>query len=74
MINRDHFELSISQQRKLVKLSRYVFSYAPVGVSGEELAMMKKIDEAFTKYPIFSSRQLFAYLTTKGTPVGRNRV
>jgi putative transposase len=74
MINRDHPELSIAQQCKLVKLSRSSFYYAPVGVSVEELAMMKKIDEAFTKYPFFGSRQLSAYLTNKGTLVGRHRV
>ncbi|MEM6306820.1 MAG: hypothetical protein AAF701_02390 [Pseudomonadota bacterium] len=53
MINRDHPVLSISQQCKLVQLSRSAFYYAPVGVSAEELGMMKKIDEAFTKYPFF---------------------
>ena len=74
MIHRDHPDLRISQQCKLVKLSRSAFYYAPVGVSAEELDMMKKIDKAFTKYPFFGSRQLSAYLKRKGTPVGRHRV
>lgn len=74
MINRDHPGLSITQQCKLVKLSRSLFYYAPVGVSAEEQDLMKKIDKAFTKYPFFGSRQLSAYLIRKGTPVGRHRV
>ena len=74
MINRNHSTLSIAQQCKLVNLSRSAFYYAPVGVGAEELDMMKKIDAAFTKYPFFGSRQLSAYLTKKGSLVGRHRV
>ncbi|MSU92088.1 IS3 family transposase, partial [Rhodobacteraceae bacterium 2CG4] len=38
MIRRDHPELSISQQCRLVKLSRSAFYYAPVGVDAATLA------------------------------------
>lgn len=74
LINRSHPQLSISQQCKLVQLSRSAFYYAPIGVNAKTLALMKKIDMVFTKYPFFGSRQLSAYLTRKGTPVGRHRV
>ena len=36
--------------------------------------MMKAIDEVFTKYPFFGSRQIAAYLRRKGTVIGRHRV
>jgi putative transposase len=41
MIERDHPELSISQQCKLVRLSRSAFYYMPVGIDADTPAMMK---------------------------------
>lgn len=74
MIERDHPELSISQQCKLVRLSRSAFYYTSVGINADTLAMMKEIDRFFTKYPFFGSRQIAAYLRREGTVVGRHRV
>ncbi|OWU70478.1 integrase [Phaeobacter sp. 22II1-1F12B] len=74
MIQRDHPDLSISQQCKLVQLSRSAFYYTPVGIDADTLAMMKEIDRVFTKYPFFGSRQIAAYLWREGTIVGRHRV
>ncbi|WP_370268944.1 hypothetical protein [Nioella sp.] len=61
MIKRDHPELSISQQCKLVRLSRSAFYYTPVGIAADTLALMKEIDRVFIKYPFFGSRQIAAY-------------
>ena len=74
MIKRDHPQLSISQQCKLVRLSRSAFYYAPVGIDADTLAMMKEIDRVFTKYPFFGSRQIAAYLRREGVVIGRHRV
>ncbi len=74
MIKRDHPQLSISQQCKLVRLSRSAFYYAPVGIGADTLAMMKEIDRVFTKYPFFGSRQIAAYLRREGVVIGRHRV
>ncbi len=74
MIRRDHPNLSISQQCKLVQLSRSAFYYTPEGIDAATLSMMKEIDRVFTKYPFFGSRQLAAYLRREGTVVGRHRV
>lgn len=74
MIKRDHPALSISQQCKLVRLSRSAFYYTPVGINADTLTMMKEIDRVFTKYPFFGSRQIAAYLRREGTVVGRHRV
>ncbi|MDE4147191.1 IS3 family transposase [Phaeobacter gallaeciensis] len=74
MVQRDHPKLSISQQCKLVSLSRSAFYYTPVGIDADTLEMMKEIDRVFTKYPFFGSRQIAAYLRREGTVVGRHRV
>ncbi len=74
MIKRDHPQLSISQQCRLVRLSRSAFYYAPVGIDADTLAMMKEIDRVFTKYPFFGSRQIAAYLHREGVVIGRHRV
>lgn len=74
MIPRDHPDLSISQQCKLVRLSRSAFYYTPVRIDTDTLAMMKEIDRVFTKYPFFCSRQIAAYLRRDSTVVGRHRV
>ncbi|MFC6689708.1 hypothetical protein [Jhaorihella thermophila] len=55
MIRRDHPDLSISQQCRLLKLSRSSSIIPPVGVDAATLALMRAIDRVFTKYP-FSGR------------------
>ena len=70
MIRRDHPQLSISQQCKLVSLSRSAFYYTPVGIDASTLTMMKEIDRVFTKYPFFGSRQITAYLRREGVVEG----
>lgn len=74
MVKQDHPELSITQQCKLVRLSRFTFYYTPIGINGGTLAMMHEIDRVFTKHPFFGSRQIVAYLRREGTVVGRHRV
>ena len=74
MIRRGYPELSVSQQCRLVKLSRSAFYYMPVGIDDETLATMTAIDKAFTKYPFFGSRQISAYLRRDDIRVGRHRV
>jgi len=74
MIRRDHPDLSIVRQCRLVRLSRSAFYYAPVGFDEETLAMTAAIDKVFTKHPFFGSRQIAAYLRRDGICVGRHRV
>lgn len=74
MIKRDHPQLRISQQCKLVRLSRSTFYYAPVGIDADRLAVLKEIDRVFTNYPFFGSRQIAAYLSREGVVAGRHRV
>jgi len=77
MIRRGHPGLSISQQCRLMNPSRSAFYHAPVGIDAATLALMKAIDEVFTvftKYPVFGSRQIAAYLRRDGIVAGCHRV
>ncbi len=74
LIRLDHPDLSISQQCRLVKLSRSAFYYTPVGIDVATLVLMKTIDRVFTKYPFFGSRQIAAYLRRDGIVAGRHRI
>ena len=65
MVRLDHPQLSITQQCRLVKLSRSSFYYAPVGIDAATLELMKAIDRVITKYPFFGSRQIAAFLHPK---------
>ncbi len=74
MIRRDHLDLSLSRQCRLLTISRSSFYYAPTGESPENLALMRRIDELFLKYPFYGSRQMVHQLRREGICVGRHRV
>lgn len=74
MIRKDHTDLSLTKQCKLLKVSRSSLYYTPVGVNAETLKLMNEIDRVFTKYPFFVSRQIAAYLPRNGFHAGRYRV
>ena len=74
MIHRDHTDLSLASQCKLLKISRSSLYYVPVGVNAQTLELMNEIDWVFTKYPFFGSRQIAAYLPRNGFRAGRHRV
>ena len=74
MIARDHPGLSLSRQCQVLAISRSSFYYAPKGESPENLALMRRIDELFMKYPFYGSRQMVRQLRREGVAVGRHRV
>ena len=74
MIARDHPDLSLSQQCRLLMVSRSSFYYASKGESSENLALMRRIDELFLKYPFYGSRQMVRQLRREGIRIGRHRV
>ena len=51
MITRDAPELSLSRQCRLLSIGRSSFYDRPKGESLENLALMRRIDEMFLKYP-----------------------
>ena len=74
MIQRDRPELSLSRQCEILSISRSSFYYAPKGESLVNLALMRRIDELFLKYPFYGSRQMARQLRREGLCVGRHRV
>lgn len=58
MINRGRTDLSLTNQCKILKISRSSLYYVPVGVNVETLELMNEIDRVFTKYPFLGSCQL----------------
>ena len=66
--------LSVSRQCELVSISRSSFYHTPRGESPENLALMRRIDELFLKYPFYGSRQMVRHLRREGVGVGRHRV
>ncbi len=74
MITREHPELSLSRQCEVLSISRSSFYYAPMGESPSSLALMRRIDELFLKYPFYGSRQMARQLRRDGVRVGRHRV
>ena len=74
MIRRDVSGLSLSRQCEILSISRSSFYYAPKGESPENLALMRRIDDLFLKYPFYGSRQMTRQLRREGIFVGRHRV
>jgi len=74
MVDRRHPSLSIRQQCELLDISRSGWYYQPKGISEEDLALMKLIDEQYMKTPVYGSRKIAAELRRKNHAVGRKRV
>jgi putative transposase len=74
MIEPGRPDLSLSRQCRLLSISRSSFYDTPIGESPENLALMRRIDELFLKYPFYGSRQMVFQLRREGAEVGRHRV
>ena len=74
MVRRDIPGLSLSRQCQVLSISRSSFYYTPKGESAENLALMRRIDELFLKYPFYGSRQMVRQLQREGIRIGRHRV
>ncbi len=74
MIRCGHPELSLSRQCKILSISRSSFYYAAKGERAENLALMRRIDALYLKYPFYGSRQMVRQLRRDGVRAGRHRV
>ena len=74
MIHKENTNLSLTRQCKLLKISRSSIYYTPVGFDQATIELIHEIDQLFTKYPFFGSRQIAAYLPQSGFSAGRHRV
>ena len=73
MIVRDHPALSDSRQCRLLSLGRSSLYYTPKGESAETLALMRRIDKLFLKYPFYGARRMALHLRREGVWIGRRR-
>jgi putative transposase len=58
----------------LLGISRASIYRVPQGEKEENLILMNIIDQIFTSYPFFGSRQMCFYLRSLGCPVNRKRI
>ena len=73
MIVRDHPARSLSRQCRLLSIGRSSLDYEPKGGSTETLALMRRIDEPFLKYPFYDARRMALHLRREGVRIGRRR-
>ena len=74
MVARGHPSLSLSRQCRLLSIGRSSLYYEPKGESAETLALMRRIDALFLKYPFYGARQMARHLRREGVRIGRHRV
>ena len=73
MIARTH-SLPVTRQYQLLNLNRSSVYYQPMGVSYEDLRLMRLIGENHLKRPFYGSRQIRDNLQDLGHPVNRKKV
>ncbi len=73
MIDKDN-RLPVTRQCELLNLNRSTVYYQGAGVSDEDLALMRRIDEMHLRRPFYGSRRLRDWLQDEGYGVGRKRV
>ena len=74
MVDRGYAEISIRRQCKLLGVNRSGLYYEPLGESEESLALMRLLDEQYTRAPFYGSRKMVEWLVTQGFAVSRKRV
>jgi putative transposase len=66
--------MSISDQCRILGVSRSGYYYEPVGESEENLALMRRIDELYMDNPSWGSRQMRNRLRLEGHKLNRKRI
>ena len=74
MVERTDRVLPVSQQCRLLAVSRSAVYRKPAEVSAEDLALMTLIDRQYLARPYYGSRRMAAWLATQGHVVNRKRV
>ena len=74
VVERRHPSLSIVRQCRLLDISRSGLYYQPVGISEEDLTLMKLIDRQYLATPFYGARKIAACLKGHGHLVNRKRV
>jgi putative transposase len=70
----EHPAIPVARQCELLDLSRSSYYYRPVAVSAEELTLLRRLDEQYTKTPFYGVRKMTAVLRQEGYAVNPKRV
>ena len=65
MVDRGYAEISIRRQCKLLGVNRSGLYYEPLGESEESLALMRLLDEQYTRAPFYGSRKWWSGSTRR---------
>jgi putative transposase len=74
LVDRADPDLSVAAQCRLLKVARSTLYYQPAPVDADDLALMRRMDELYTKWPFYGSRRMVAALRQDGWIVNRKRV
>jgi putative transposase len=74
LVEPGHPEIGIRRQCALLGVNRSSWYYEPAGESAENVALMRLIDEQYTRAPFYGTRRITAWLQRRGHEVNRKRV
>jgi putative transposase len=74
LVEREDRALPVTQQCRLLAVSRASVYRQPAEISDEDLAIMALIDRQYLARPYYGSRRMAAWLATEGHLVNRKRV
>ncbi len=75
MISKDHSELSVSSQCKLLGINRSSLYYRPKGESDVNHELMRLMDEHYLEHPYKGAERMYVWLTKdKGYRVNKKRI
>lgn len=74
LIEPTHAQLSIRRQCELLSLNRATLYARPAGESALNLALMRLLDEEYTRHPFYGSPKMTVYLRGLGYSINHKRV
>ena len=74
MVDKQHQQISLRRQCSLLGLARASLYYQERGEEEENLELMRRLDEQYTRTPFYGVRRLTAWLRTQGHQVNPKRV
>jgi putative transposase len=73
-LDRDHPSLSVRRQCAMLGLARSSVYRLARPANDDDVALLRRIDELFTRWPFLGSRRMTAMLRAEGVAISRKRV
>jgi putative transposase len=73
-LDRDHPHLSVRRQCTMLGVARSSVYRQGRAANDDELGLMRRLDELFTRWPFLGSRRMTAMLRAEGSAINRKRV